>query len=75
VSTTTETATQNLPTKMSKKSKAQPVEEKKEKLTTSDAIINRLKWDSSLPAEDFIIGYLDRFMGIIESTMETHGTV
>ena len=58
---------------MSKKSKAPKVEEKKEKLTTSDAIINRLKWDSSLPSEDFVIGYLDRFLGIVESTMDTHG--
>ncbi|KAL0490494.1 hypothetical protein AKO1_009521 [Acrasis kona] len=47
-------------------------EVKKEKLTTSDAIINRLRWDPSLPANDFVIGYLDRFLGIVESTLETH---
>jgi hypothetical protein len=58
---------------MSKKSKKQEEPQKKEKLTTSDAIINRLKWDQSLPSEDFVIGYLDRFLGIMESTMDTHG--
>jgi len=63
--------TPSIPKKHKQKGKVVE-EEKKEKLTTSDSIINRLKWDPSLPGEDFVIGYLDRFIGIIESTMATH---
>ncbi|KAL0483230.1 hypothetical protein AKO1_011535 [Acrasis kona] len=67
------TAIQNTKgTKQKKNRKAIEEESKKVKLNTSESIINRLRWDSSLPSQDFVIGYLDRFLGIMESTLETH---
>lgn len=29
-------------------------------------VINRIIWDADLPIECFVIGYIDRFVGIIE---------
>lgn len=40
--------------------------EKKLRMRTSIEVFNRIKWDNSLPKEDFIIGYDDRFLGIME---------
>ena len=41
-------------------------EEKKAPMRTSDDVISRILWDPDLPSDDFTVGYLDRFVGIIE---------
>jgi uncharacterized protein (UPF0248 family) len=38
------------------------------KLKGADEIINRIKWDKSQDKDDFVIGYEDRFLGIMEIT-------
>ena len=40
--------------------------EKKVPMRTSDEVISRILWDPDLPSEEFKIGYLDRFVGIME---------
>lgn len=40
--------------------------EKKNKLRTSEDVFNRVSWDSSFNQADFIIGYVDRFRGMME---------
>lgn len=40
--------------------------EKKAPLRTASDVISRILWDPDLPSEDFKVGYLDRFTGIIE---------
>lgn len=40
--------------------------EKKAALRTSNSVISRILWDPDLPSEEFKVGYLDRFVGIIE---------
>jgi uncharacterized protein (UPF0248 family) len=37
---------------------------------SSDKVLDRLLWDPTLIKEDFLIGHLDRFLGILESSME-----
>jgi hypothetical protein len=32
-------------------------------------ILDRIKWDNRFSEEDFTIGYLDRFLGVIESDL------
>ena len=39
---------------------------KKASMKTATDVIHRILWDDALPTEDFIIGYLDRFIGVIE---------
>eukprot|EP00079_Xenopus_tropicalis_P016939 XP_004916340.1 PREDICTED: leukocyte receptor cluster member 9 [Xenopus tropicalis] len=39
---------------------------KKPPMKTAADVISRIQWDPKLPKEDFLIGYLDRFLGIIE---------
>ncbi len=39
---------------------------KKPRLRQAVDVISRILWDSDLQSEDFTIGYLDRFVGIIE---------
>ena len=41
-------------------------EEKKGSMRTAADVISRVRWDPALPTEKFTIGYLDRFVGIIE---------
>ena len=40
--------------------------EKKAPMRTSEAVISRILWDPDLPSEEFKVGYLDRFVGIVE---------
>eukprot|EP00111_Clytia_hemisphaerica_P013144 TCONS_00038582-protein len=35
-------------------------------MKTATDVIHRILWDDALPTQDFIVGYLDRFVGIIE---------
>lgn len=35
-------------------------------MKTSMDVINRIMWDENLPAQFFFVGYLDRFLGVVE---------
>ena len=35
-------------------------------LQTAIDVIHRIQWDNSLNSDDFIVGYIDRFRGILE---------
>ncbi|XP_075694953.1 leukocyte receptor cluster member 9 [Rhinoderma darwinii] len=39
---------------------------KKPPMKTANDVISRIQWDANLPTENFIVGYLDRFLGTIE---------
>ena len=39
---------------------------KKSPMKTAIDVINRIMWDESFPTENFIVGYLDRFLGVQE---------
>ncbi|XP_066483810.1 leukocyte receptor cluster member 9 [Tiliqua scincoides] len=39
---------------------------KKPAMKTADDVISRILWDEQVPTECFSIGYLDRFLGIVE---------
>ncbi|KAM4014921.1 leukocyte receptor cluster member 9 isoform 1-T2 [Anomaloglossus baeobatrachus] len=39
---------------------------KKPPMKTASDVISRIQWDTHLPKEHFIVGYLDRFLGTIE---------
>ena len=38
-------------------------EEKKTSMKTAEDVISRIRWDDQLPKDDFIVGYIDRFVG------------
>lgn len=44
------------------------INNQKTKLKGADEIINRIKWDKRQDKDDFVIGYEDRFLGIMEIT-------
>merc|ERR1711892_1361242 len=44
---------------------------KKPPMKTADDVIKRLQWDPMLPQEYFVIGYLDRFLGVVEENFTT----
>lgn len=44
----------------------QPILEKKKPMKQASDVISRIIWDADLPSEHFTVGYLDRFVGIIE---------
>ncbi|XP_056458123.1 leukocyte receptor cluster member 9 isoform X1 [Gadus chalcogrammus] len=39
---------------------------KKLRMRTADDVISRILWDTPADAEHFIVGYLDRFLGVLE---------
>ncbi|KAJ8287856.1 hypothetical protein COCON_G00005150 [Conger conger] len=39
---------------------------KKPRMRTADDVISRILWDPSLDPTDFTVGYLDRFLGVLE---------
>ncbi|XP_064154022.1 leukocyte receptor cluster member 9 isoform X1 [Anguilla rostrata] len=39
---------------------------KKPRMRTADDVISRILWDPSLDPTDFSVGYLDRFLGVLE---------
>lgn len=39
---------------------------KKPPMKTASDVISRIQWDEELSPKDFIVGYLDRFIGIVE---------
>lgn len=42
------------------------VSEKKDKLRTAKNIIDKITWDERLKPEEFKVGYLDKYEGILE---------
>ncbi|XP_067683966.1 leukocyte receptor cluster member 9-like [Haliotis asinina] len=42
------------------------VEEKLVSMKTADDVIKRIMWDGTLQSDDFLVGYWDRFRGIME---------
>lgn len=40
--------------------------DKKPPMKTASDVVSRLLWDESLPKRKFVVGYLDRFAGIVE---------
>ena len=44
---------------------------KKVSMKTATNVIHRILWDSHLPSEHFLVGYLDRFVGIIEKPFKS----
>ena len=41
---------------------------KKSSMKTASDVISRIKWDEELSPKDFSVGYLDRFVGIVEKS-------
>ncbi|XP_068180884.1 leukocyte receptor cluster member 9 isoform X2 [Antennarius striatus] len=39
---------------------------KKPRMRTADDVISRIMWDPSVDASQFIVGYVDRFLGVLE---------
>ncbi|XP_062848601.1 leukocyte receptor cluster member 9 [Trichomycterus rosablanca] len=39
---------------------------KKPRMRTADEVISRILWDSSVDPADFMVGHLDRFLGVLE---------
>lgn len=39
---------------------------KKPRMRTADDVISRVLWDPSVDASDFVVGYVDRFLGVLE---------
>ncbi len=52
--------------KMSKSKQTQPEESGKKPMKTAHDVIKRIQWDEMFSPEFFTIGYLDRFVGIVE---------
>lgn len=44
---------------------------KKTSMKTSEDVIKRIMWDSNLEADSFKVGYLDRFVGLVEQNFST----
>uniref|UniRef100_A0A3B5MNN3 C3H1-type domain-containing protein n=1 Tax=Xiphophorus couchianus TaxID=32473 RepID=A0A3B5MNN3_9TELE len=43
------------------------VSNKKEpRMRTADEVISRILWDTSVDASEFVVGYVDRFLGVLE---------
>ncbi|XP_068614101.1 leukocyte receptor cluster member 9 [Brachionichthys hirsutus] len=39
---------------------------KKPRMRTADDVISRIMWDPSIDGSDFVVGYVDRFLGVLE---------
>ncbi|XP_070768143.1 leukocyte receptor cluster member 9 [Enoplosus armatus] len=39
---------------------------KKPRMRTADDVISRILWDESADASEFVVGYVDRFLGVLE---------
>ncbi|XP_059196035.1 leukocyte receptor cluster member 9 [Centropristis striata] len=39
---------------------------KKPRMRTADDVISRILWDSSVEGSEFVVGYVDRFLGVLE---------
>ncbi|KAK3576553.1 hypothetical protein CHS0354_011231 [Potamilus streckersoni] len=58
------------PKSRKQKKKVHPTEkdglDKLPSMRTAEDVINRIKWDKNLPKDQFIVGYIDRFKGLVE---------
>lgn len=52
--------------KKAEKVQEEEIAEKKPPMKTASDVVSRLLWDESLPKRKFVVGYLDRFTGIVE---------
>ena len=52
--------------KKNKSKVEEPISGKAAPMKTAEDVINRILWDEQLPNECFVIGYLDRFVGVTE---------
>jgi len=55
-------------------STAPPTAEPGAKLRTATDVLNRLRWDPSLDSGDYVVGYLDRFVGAREKQLDAWRT-
>uniref|UniRef100_A0A3P9NQQ9 C3H1-type domain-containing protein n=1 Tax=Poecilia reticulata TaxID=8081 RepID=A0A3P9NQQ9_POERE len=39
---------------------------KKPRMRTADEVISRILWDTSVDSSEFVVGYVDRFLGVLE---------
>ncbi|XP_034552822.1 leukocyte receptor cluster member 9 isoform X2 [Notolabrus celidotus] len=39
---------------------------KKPRMRTADDVISRILWDSSVDSSEFVVGYVDRFLGVLD---------
>lgn len=39
---------------------------KKPRMRTADDVISRILWDNSVVSSEFVVGYVDRFLGVLE---------
>ncbi|XP_029360533.1 leukocyte receptor cluster member 9 [Echeneis naucrates] len=39
---------------------------KKPRMRTADDVISRILWDTSVDSSEFVVGYVDRFLGVLE---------
>lgn len=39
---------------------------KKARMRTADDVISRIRWDSAVDSSEFVVGYVDRFLGVLE---------
>ena len=44
---------------------------KKQPMKTATDVISRIQWDDDLPTDEFVVGYLDRFVGIVEKSFNS----
>lgn len=44
-------------------------DDKKARMRTAADVVKRLRWDPDLPVDDFTMGYLDRFRGVLEKRL------
>ncbi|KAL8593697.1 hypothetical protein ACOMHN_057524 [Nucella lapillus] len=49
-----------------KKGEEEEGETKKPPMKTADDVVKRILWDDKLDKDDFLVGYLDRFRGVLE---------
>ncbi|XP_041962836.1 leukocyte receptor cluster member 9 isoform X1 [Alosa sapidissima] len=52
------------PKKVKESENNEPV--KKPRMRTADDVINRIRWDSAIDSADFVVGHIDRFLGVLE---------
>ncbi|KAL2084000.1 hypothetical protein ACEWY4_019518 [Coilia grayii] len=59
--------------KMSRSQKKEQMKEfeineppKKSRMRTADEVINRIRWDSAIDSSQFLVGHIDRFLGVLE---------
>lgn len=57
--------------RLEEKEKRETENMKKAAMKTAEDVIKRIQWDSQLPQDEFIVGYIDRFTGIQEKYFDS----